>query len=100
MMRGAFNIPHFQPEPNPTQPVQPQPNPTQPGRSDPDEDVEVVLKTQPQKGKRRKGKQVVGEQPSKAKAKPWTRIEEEDLAKAYICTSTHPDKKFVKITFF
>ncbi|MFS8003460.1 hypothetical protein Hanom_Chr13g01214251 [Helianthus anomalus] len=76
MMRGAFNLQPFQPEPNPTQPVQSQPNPTQPERSEPDGDVEVVPETQPQKGKRRKGKQVVGEQPSKGKAKPWTQIEE------------------------
>ncbi|XP_022019186.1 uncharacterized protein LOC110919218 [Helianthus annuus] len=85
MMRNAFNI----------QPVQPKPNPTQPIRSEPDEDVvEVVPETQPQKGKRRKGKQVAGEQsqPSKPKPKPWTQLEEEALAKAYIRTSTHPIK--------
>ncbi|XP_021995672.1 uncharacterized protein LOC110892837 [Helianthus annuus] len=44
MMRGAFNFP-----PNPTPPVQPQPIPTQPvqPQSEPDDDVEVVLETQP-----------------------------------------------------
>ncbi|XP_022024273.1 uncharacterized protein LOC110924586 [Helianthus annuus] len=81
-MQGAFNL-----QPNPTQPVQPQPIPTQLfQQSEPDEDVEVVPETQPQKEKckRRKGKQVVGEQPSKPKAKLWMPIEEEALAKAYI----------------
>ncbi|KAJ0929101.1 putative glutathione transferase [Helianthus annuus] len=90
MMRGAFNF-----QPNPMPPVQPQPIPTQPvQQSEPDDDVEVVPETQPQeeKGKRKKGKQVLGEQPSKPKAKPWTPIEEETLAKAYIGTSTHPTK--------
>ncbi|KAJ0432571.1 hypothetical protein HanIR_Chr17g0860701 [Helianthus annuus] len=80
MMRNAFNI-------QPVQPFQPELNPTQPTRSKPDEDVEVVPETQPQKGK-----QVVGEQPSKPKAKPWTQLEEEALAKAYVGTSTHPIK--------
>ncbi|KAJ0494192.1 hypothetical protein HanIR_Chr12g0594591 [Helianthus annuus] len=85
MMRNAFNI-------QPVQPFQPEPKPTQPTRSDPNEEVEVVPETQPQKGKRRKGKQVAGEQPSKPKAKPWTQLEEEALAKAYIGTFTHPIK--------
>ncbi|MFS8034473.1 hypothetical protein Hanom_Chr17g01581521 [Helianthus anomalus] len=83
MMRNPFNI----------QPVQPEPNPTQPIRTKPDEDVvEVVPETQPQKSKRRKGKQVAGEQrqPSKPNPKPWTQLEEETLAKSYIGTSTHP----------
>ncbi|MFS7952839.1 hypothetical protein Hanom_Chr07g00611621 [Helianthus anomalus] len=87
-MRNAFNI-------QPVQPVQPEPNPTQPIRSEPDEDVvEVVPETQPHKGKRRKGKQVAGEQsqPSKPKPEPWTQLEEEAIAKAYIGTSTHPIK--------
>ncbi|MFS7998549.1 hypothetical protein Hanom_Chr12g01155161 [Helianthus anomalus] len=58
MMRGAFNL-----QPNPAPPVQPQPIPTQPvQQSEPDDDVEVVPETQPQK---EKGKQVMGEQPSK-----------------------------------
>ncbi|MFS7976914.1 hypothetical protein Hanom_Chr10g00897941 [Helianthus anomalus] len=104
MMRGAFNFP-----PNPTPPVQPQPIPTQPvQQSEPDDDVEVVPETQPpkQKGKRKKGKQVVGDKP---KAKPWTPIEEEALAKAYIGTSIHLTKGwyffeslyiFLKFIFF
>ncbi|MFS7934032.1 hypothetical protein Hanom_Chr05g00386731 [Helianthus anomalus] len=68
---------------------------------EPDEDVEVISETQPQKekGKRRKDKQVVGEKPFKAKARPWTPIEEEALTKAYIGTSTRPTK-VLKITFF
>ncbi|XP_021974604.1 uncharacterized protein LOC110869677 [Helianthus annuus] len=90
MMRGAYNFP-----PNPTTPVQPQPIPTQPfQQSEPDGDVEVVPETQPPKGKgkRNKGKQVVGDQPSKPKATKWTPIEEEALAKAYIGMSNHPTK--------
>ncbi|XP_022023666.1 uncharacterized protein LOC110923919 [Helianthus annuus] len=90
IIRGAFNFP-----PNPTPPVQPQPIPTQPvQQSEPDDDVEVVLETQPpkEKDKRKKGKQVVGEQPSKPKSTKWTLIEEEALAKAYIGTSTHLTK--------
>ncbi|KAJ0837156.1 putative tetratricopeptide repeat-containing domain-containing protein [Helianthus annuus] len=54
--------------PNPTPPVQPQPIPTQPvQQSEPDDDVEVVPETQPpkEKGKRKKGKQVVGDPPPK-----------------------------------
>ena len=93
MMRGAFNL-----QPNPTQPVQPQPIPTQPvQQSEPDEDMEVVPEIQPskEKGKRKKGKQVVGEQPSKPKSTKWTPIEEEALAKAYIGTSTHPSKGYL-----
>ncbi|MFS7930597.1 hypothetical protein Hanom_Chr04g00346131 [Helianthus anomalus] len=100
MMRGAFNF-----QPNPTPPVQPQPIPTQPvQQSEPDDDVEVVPETQPQKekGKRKKVKQVVGEQPFKPKAKPWTPIEEEVLAKAYIGMSTHTTKGwyFFKVYIF
>ncbi|XP_021984881.1 uncharacterized protein LOC110880720 [Helianthus annuus] len=90
MMQGAFNFP-----PNPTPPVQPQPIPTQPvQQSESDDDVEVVPETQPpkEKGKRKKGKQVVGEQPSKPKSNKWTPIEEEASAKAYIGTSTHLTK--------
>ncbi|KAJ0779344.1 hypothetical protein HanPI659440_Chr06g0225401 [Helianthus annuus] len=45
MMRNPFNV----------QPVQPE-QPSQPIRSEPDEDVEVVPKTQPQTNKRKKGK--------------------------------------------
>ncbi|KAM0063050.1 putative glutathione transferase [Helianthus debilis subsp. tardiflorus] len=90
MMRGAYNFP-----PNPTPPVQPQPIPTQPfQQSEPEDDVEVVPETTPPKGKgkRNKGKQVVGDQPSKPKSTKWTPIEEEALAKAYIGTSDHPTK--------
>ncbi|XP_021986679.1 glutathione S-transferase T3-like [Helianthus annuus] len=47
-----------------------------------------------QTNKRKKGKQVAGEQsqPSKPKPKQWTQLEEEALAKAYIGSSTHPIK--------
>ncbi|KAJ0557547.1 hypothetical protein HanIR_Chr07g0326381 [Helianthus annuus] len=91
MMRGVLSFP-----PNPTPPVQPQPIPTQPvQQSEPDDDIEVVPETQPskEKGKWKKGKQVVGEQLSKPKSTKWTPIEEEALAKAYIDTSTHPTKR-------
>ncbi|XP_021995700.1 sporozoite surface protein 2-like [Helianthus annuus] len=90
MMRGAYNFPL-----NPTPPVQPQLIPMQPfQQSEPEDDVEVVPETQPPKGKgkRNKGKQVVGDQPSKPKSTKWTPIEEEALAKAYIGTSDHPTK--------
>ncbi|XP_021979646.1 bcl-2-associated transcription factor 1-like [Helianthus annuus] len=90
MLRGAYNFP-----PNPTPPVQPQPIPTQPfQQSEPDDDVEVVPETQPAKGKgkRNKGKQVVGEQSSKPKSTKWTPIEEEALAKALIATSNNKTK--------
>ncbi|KAJ0944188.1 putative glutathione transferase [Helianthus annuus] len=88
MMRGAWNFPPVQPQPIPTPPVQPQPMPTQ---SEPEDDVP---ETQPPKGKgkRNKGKQVVGDQPSKPKATKWTPIEEEALAKAFIGTSDNPLK--------
>ncbi|XP_022034764.1 uncharacterized protein LOC110936658 [Helianthus annuus] len=91
MMRGAWNFPPVQPQPIPTPPVQPQPIPTQ---SEPEDDVEIVPETQPPKGKgkRNKGKQVVGDQPSKPKATKWTPIEEEALAKAFIGTSDNPTK--------
>ncbi|MFS8011364.1 hypothetical protein Hanom_Chr14g01308221 [Helianthus anomalus] len=90
MLRGAYNFPL-----NPTPPVQPQPIPTQPfQQSEPGDDVEVVSETQPakEKGKRNKGKQVVGEQSSKSKSTKWTPIEEEALAKAYIATSNNKTK--------
>ncbi|KAF5792825.1 putative glutathione transferase [Helianthus annuus] len=91
MMRGAWNFPPVQPQPIPTPPVQPQPIPTQ---SEPEDDVEIVPETQPPKGKgkRNKGKQVVGDQTSKPKAIKWTPIEEEALAKAFIGTSDNPVK--------
>ncbi|XP_022007799.1 sporozoite surface protein 2-like [Helianthus annuus] len=94
MMRGAWNFPLVQPQPIPTPPVQPQPIPTQ---SEPEDDVEIVPETQPPKGKgkRNKGKQVVGDQPSKPKATKWTPIEEEALAKAFIGTSDNPTKGFL-----
>ncbi|KAJ0753217.1 putative glutathione transferase [Helianthus annuus] len=94
MMRGAWNFPPVQPQPIPTPPVQPQPIPTPPVQSEPEDDVEIVPETQPPKGKgkRNKGKQVVGDQTSKPKAIKWTPIEEEALAKAFIGTSDNPVK--------
>ncbi|XP_021986005.1 caldesmon-like [Helianthus annuus] len=95
MMRGAFNFP-----PNPTPSVQPQPIPTQPvQQSEPDDDMEVVPETQPskEKGKRKKGKQVVGEQPAKPKSTKWTPIEEETLAKAYIGNNQTGDGFWSKV---
>ncbi|XP_022032368.1 glutathione S-transferase T3-like [Helianthus annuus] len=90
MLRGAYNFP-----PNPTPPVQPQPIPMQPFQQpEPDDDVDVVPETQPAKGKgkRNKGKQVVGDQSSKPKSTKWTSIEEEALAKAFIATSNNKTK--------
>ncbi|MFS7976446.1 hypothetical protein Hanom_Chr10g00892551 [Helianthus anomalus] len=92
MMRGAWNFP------TQNQAVQPQLIPTQPvQQSEPEDDIEVVPETQPskEKGKRKKGKQVVGEQPSKPKSTKWMPIEQEALAKAYIGTSTHPAKGYL-----
>ncbi|XP_035839105.1 glutathione S-transferase T3-like [Helianthus annuus] len=89
MMRGAWNFPPVQPQPIPTPPVQPILT-----QSEPEDDVEIIPETQPPKGKgkRNKGKQVVGDQPSKLKATKWTPVEEEALAKAFIGTSDNPTK--------
>ncbi|MFS8022527.1 hypothetical protein Hanom_Chr16g01440541 [Helianthus anomalus] len=54
---------------------------------------ECVPETQPQSPKRKKGKKVArlnGDQPSRAKLQPWSKIEDEALAKAWISTSKSP----------
>ncbi|MFS7977500.1 hypothetical protein Hanom_Chr10g00904731 [Helianthus anomalus] len=84
MMRNPFNTQLQSQQPQPIESSQ-QPQPVE-------DYIEIVPETQPQSSKRKKGKQVVvdKDQPSKAKAKPWTRIEEEALEKEWISTSKHP----------
>ncbi|XP_022018852.1 uncharacterized protein LOC110918881 [Helianthus annuus] len=84
MMRNPFKMQVQSQQPQPVESSQP----LQPVEGD----IEVVPETKPQSSKRKKGKQVAVDQnqPSKPKPKPWTRIEDEALAQAYISTSTHP----------
>ncbi|MFS7899724.1 hypothetical protein Hanom_Chr00s075060g01790791 [Helianthus anomalus] len=84
MTQNPFNTQHQSQQPQPVESSQ-QLQPVE-------DDIEIVPETKPQSLKRKKGKQVAvdKDQPSKAKAKPWTRIEEEALAKAWISTSKHP----------
>ncbi|MFS7985899.1 hypothetical protein Hanom_Chr11g01004111 [Helianthus anomalus] len=84
MMQNPFNTQLQSQQPQPVESSQ-QPQPVE-------DDIEIVPETQTQSSKHKKGKQMVvhKDQPSKAKAKPWTRIEEEALTQARISTSKHP----------
>ncbi|XP_022032362.1 glutathione S-transferase T3-like [Helianthus annuus] len=88
-MRNLFNS-QFQSQPHPSPPPvesSPQPQPVE------DEVEECVPETQPQFSKLKKRKQVArltGDQPLRAKSQPWSKIDEEALAKAQIGTSKSP----------
>ncbi|XP_022004086.1 uncharacterized protein LOC110901579 [Helianthus annuus] len=81
LMQNPLNMPY--------QPL-PQARPTQ--IEEEDEDVEVVPETQPEPSKKKntKGKGKKEDAAAKQQQRPWSKIEEEALAKAYISSSTSP----------
>ncbi|XP_022013832.1 glutathione S-transferase T3-like [Helianthus annuus] len=81
LMQNPLNMPYQSP---------PQVRPTQ--IEEEDDDVEVVPKTQPQPSKKKntKGNGKKEDVAVKQQQRPWSKIKEETLAKAYIRSSRNP----------